>query len=208
MSEVQEISGTVMAESVDGIPELRAAVADLHRAIDLVRDSRGVWKVPQPAPPGSGLLPQSNDWNFTTYDRYISQRFVDMSLNLRERWEAQQIGLTAALAAAEKAVNAALIAAEKAVDKAESAQQLRNEVANEFRNSLADLSKLMWLAKDGQGAVESLRRELSVAIAQMGDRIGKVESDSANIQGRIWAISAVWAIITLGVMIGSRFIGH
>lgn len=193
-----------MAESSDGIRELRSAVVDLHQAINLVRDHRGVWQMP-----ATQTLPvQATGWNFETFEKYINQRFSDMALQLRERYEAQQTGVTAALAAAEKAVTAALIAAEKAVDKAENAQQLRNEVANEFRNSLSDLSKLMWLAKDGQAALESLRRELSLAIHQAEDRVSKLEAGASNIQGRIWAISAVWAIITLGVIIGSRFVGH
>lgn len=192
-----------MTDSVDGIQELRAAVADLHKAIDFVRDQRGAWNMPQQLPTITAV-----GWNFETFEKYVNQRLGDMSLNLRERWEAQQIGLTAALAAAEKAVNAALIAAEKAVDKAERAQELRNEVANEFRKSLSDLSGLMWTIKEGQAAVDSLRRELLASQRQLEDRVGKLETGASNIQGRIWAISAVWAIITLGVIIGSRFIGH
>src|SRR4249920_340886 len=97
------------------------------------------------------------NWTFATFDKYVSQRFSDMALQLRERYEAQQTGVTAALAAAEKAVTAALIAAEKAVDKAEGAQQLRNEAQNEFRQSLSDLSALMWTSKEGTEKVEGVR---------------------------------------------------
>jgi hypothetical protein len=193
-----------MAESSDGIKELKSAVADLHQAIAFVRDQRSVWQMPTPAP--SGVLTES--WNFTTFEKFINQRFSDLSLQLRERYEAQQTGVTAALAAAEKAVNAALIAAEKAVDKAEGAQQLRNEAQNEFRKSLSDLSGLMWTIKEGQATVDALRREFMLTQRQQEERIGKLETGASNIQGRIWAISAVWAIITLGVIIGSRFIGH
>ncbi len=193
-----------MDESSDGIRELKSAVADLHQAIAFVRDQRGVWQMPMPVP--SGVLTES--WNFTTFEKFINQRFADLSLQLRERYEAQQTGVTAALAAAEKAVNAALIAAEKAVDKAEGAQQLRNEAQNEFRKSLSDLSSLMWTIKEGTATVDALRREFILTQHQQEERIGKLESGASNIQGRIWAISAVWAIITLGVIIGSRFIGH
>lgn len=107
------------------------------------------------------------NWTFVTFEKYINQRFSDMAVNLRERYEAQQIGVTAALAAAEKAVTAALIAAEKAVDKAEGAQQLRNEAQNEFRKSLSDLSSLMWTIKEGTAALESLRREFSTSISSL-----------------------------------------
>ena len=148
------------------------------------------------------------DWNFTTYEKYINQRFTDLALQLRERYEAQQTGVTAALAAAEKAVNAALIAAEKAVDKAEGAQQLRNEAQNEFRKSLSDLSGLMWTIKEGTATVDALRRELTITQKALEARIGTLENAAANIQGRIWAISALFAIITLAVSIGSRVLAH
>jgi hypothetical protein len=147
-------------------------------------------------------------WNFETFEIHINQRFTDLSLQLRERYEAQQTGVTAALAAAEKAVNAALIAAEKAVDKAEGAQQLRNEAQNEFRKSLSDLSGLMWTIKEGTATVESLRRELTIIVESLRGRITVLEASHANIQGRIWSVSALFAIVVLAVNIGVRFIGH
>jgi chromosome segregation ATPase len=122
-------------------------------------------------------LIKSDGWNFDTFEKYINQRFGDLSLQLRERYEAQQIGVTAALAAAEKAVNAALIAAEKAVDKAEHAQSLRNEAQNEFRKSLSDLSGLMWTSKEGMTTVESLRRELNAIITSLETKIRTLESN-------------------------------
>ncbi len=188
----------------NGIKELKSAIADLHQSVDLLRNQRITWQLPISEPPN--VLADS--WNFTTFEKFINQRFADLSLHLRERYEAQQTGVTAALAAAEKAVNAALIAAEKAVDKAEGAQQLRNEAQNEFRKSLSDLSGLMWTIKEGTATVESLRREFSLLQHQTDERISKLETGASNIQGRIWAVSAIWAIVTLGVIIGSRFIGH
>ena len=151
--------------------------------------------------------PKDDIWNFTSFEKYINQRFGDLSLQLRERYEAQQTGVTAALAAAEKAVNAALIAAEKAVDKAEGAQQLRNEAQNEFRKSLSDLSSLMWTIKEGTATVESLRRELTITQNTLINRVGTLETGYANIQGRIWAVNALFAIVVLAVSIGVRFIG-
>lgn len=195
-----------MAGEDTELSELRTVVADLKdlkHAISFLRDQQGVWKMPTTALPAA-----SADWNFTTFEKFINQRFSDLSLQLRERYEAQQTGLSAALAAAEKAVTAALIAAEKAVDKAERAQELRNQVSNEFRQSLSDLSALMWTIKEGTAAVDSLRRELT-AVQQISDaRIGALERANANIQGRIWAVSALFAIIALAIDIGSRFIGH
>jgi hypothetical protein len=194
-----------MAES-DGIQELKAAAADLHDAIKLLREQQ---RVSLNSPTSVVQLPaEASSWNFVTFEKYINQRFSDLSLQLRERYEAQQTGLAAALAAAEKAVNAALIAAEKAVDKAEGAQQLRNEAQNEFRKSLSDLSGLMWTIKEGTATVDALRREFTLLQHQSDERVGKLETGASNIQGRIWAVSAIWAVITLGVIIGARFIGH
>jgi hypothetical protein len=150
--------------------------------------------------------PAGAKWNFDTFEKYVNQRFTDLSLQLRERFESQQTGVIAALASAEKAVNAALIAAEKAVDKAEGAQQLRNEAQNEFRKSLSDLSGLMWTIKEGTLAVDSLRREVTTVISVLETKVSSLESNYANIQGRIWAVGMVWAIVVLGVSIGVRFI--
>jgi hypothetical protein len=149
--------------------------------------------------------PVDDNWNFDTFEKYINQRFSDLSLQLRERYEAQQIGLTAALAAAEKAVNAALVAAEKAVDKAEGAQQLRNESQNEFRKSLSDLSGLMWTTKEGTAVVEAMRRELTIMLKTVEAKVGILESSYANMQGRIWAISAMFSLVVLLIDVGIRF---
>ncbi len=186
----------------NGLPGLRNATDELRRAIDLVRDQRGVWQSPAQV-----SLPSAADtWNFKSFEIYINQRFSDLSLQLRERYEAQQTGVTAALAAAEKAVNAALIAAEKAVDKAEGAQQLRNEAQNEFRKSLSDLSGLMLTTKEGTTMIESLRREVTAAHEMLVGRVTMIERASSNIQGRIWAVSALFAICALLVQLFSRFI--
>ncbi len=185
------------------ISELRGAVAELKEAVTYVRNHRDAWTAPQ----ASVSLPsEAASWNFTTFEKYINQRFGDLSLQLRERYEAQQTGVTAALAAAEKAVNAALIAAEKAVDKAEGAQQLRNEAQNEFRKSLSDLSGLMWTIKEGTATVDALRREIKLTTDATVSRVGVLETGYANIQGRIWAVSALFAIVALIISVGVRFI--
>jgi len=48
---------------------------------------------------------------------------------------------TALSDASKEAVTAAIAASSKAVDKAEAAQQLRNEVANEWRSAMNDILK-------------------------------------------------------------------
>jgi hypothetical protein len=193
-------------EPVDkSILDLRDAVHDFKDAVNVVRDGARALV----ATPAAVILPpEASGWNFTTFEKYINQRFIDIALQLRERYEAQQTGVTAALAAAEKAVNAALIAAEKAVDKAEGAQQLRNEAQNEFRKSLSDLSGLMWSIKEGTLAVDSLRRELTAMLGEEVRRVGILETGYANIQGRIWAVSALFAVGALILDISSRFFVH
>jgi hypothetical protein len=196
-----------MSDKVEdrSISVLRDAVEELQRAVSHVRDQRSLWQVPITPPQ---LPPEASGWNFTTFEKYINQRFGDLSLQLRERYEAQQTGVTAALAAAEKAVNAALIAAEKAVDKAEDAQQLRNEAQNEFRKSLSDLSSLMWTIKEGTAALEALRREMTLSNGGLTSRVNVLETGYANIQGRIWAISATFAAIVLLINVMLRFVGR
>ena len=98
--------------------------------------------------------------------------------------------------------------AEKAVDKAEGAQQLRNEAQNEFRQSLADLSKLMWTREEGTNALGALGRELNITIKSLESRTGTLETGYANVQGRIWSVSALFAVIVLAVNIGFRFFGR
>lgn len=187
------------------ISDLRQAVVELRDAVSLVRNKGGAWEMPQ----AQITLPaDSSGWNFTTFEKYISQRFGDLSLQLRERYEAQQTGVTAALAAAEKAVNAALIAAEKAVDKAEGAQQLRNEAQNEFRKSLSDLSALMLTIKEGTAMIDALRREINIIQDGLGTRVRVLETNYANIQGRIWAVGALFTVVVIGINIALRFAGH
>ena len=188
----------------NGIAELRKTARELRQAVEFFRS------IPPPRVPDSviSLPSEASSWNFVTFEKYINQRFSDLSLQLRERYEAQQTGLAAALAAAEKAVNAALIAAEKAVDKAEGAQQLRNVAQNEFRQSLSDLSKLMWTRTEGIEKVESMNREIHTMIVALDTRINKMETGYANLQGRMWAISAIWAIVVFGANIAVKFLGH
>ena len=122
-------------------------------------------------------------------------RHADQETRLQQRFDAQEKSVNTAMVAAEKAVNAALTASEKAVDKSERAQELRNEVANEFRSTIADNTAQMWSAKEGQGAVkaleektveamESMRRERSALFAGLDARITSLERMSATQVGR------------------------
>ncbi len=158
-----------MAED-NNIAEMREAIRELHAAVENVRRT--------------DQTPADSGWNFTSFEKFIDRRFTDFALQF-----------TAALAAAEKAVEAALTAAEKAVDKAEGAQQLRNAAQNEFRQSLSDLSGLMWTSKEGSAALDSLRREMDVRIKAADEKLSTLTAAYSNLQGRFAMIGIIWGVI-------------
>jgi hypothetical protein len=175
----------------NGLKALKDAAAQLHECVALIRaDPAKPFVIPPISIDDTG-------WNFKTFSIYISQRFSDLSLQLQQRFEAQQTGLSTAMAAAEKAVIAALTAAEKAVDKAEQAQGLRNVAQNEFRESLSDLSKLMWTIKEGSEALAGLRREIEIRFGSLETNVNHLNIQSANLQGRLATIGIVWGVIVI-----------
>jgi hypothetical protein len=184
----------------NGIEELKIAAEQLHDCAESMRADR--YK-PVVIPP---IAIDDTGWNFKTFGVYIAQRFSDLSLQLQQRFEAQQSGLGTAMIAAEKAVNAALIAAEKAVDKAEQAQALRNQAQNEFRQSLSDLSGLMWTTKEGTAALEALRREVDIRIKQIEINMNGINAMAANLQGKITMIGIVWGIIVVVASVAIKFL--
>jgi len=82
-------------------------------------------------------------------------------------------------------VSAAFAAAEKAIDKAERAQQLRNEAANEFREQLTD-----------QAATFVTLKEVNTRFASFDDRMGRIQARLEQIEGRTSGISATttWGV--------------
>lgn len=186
-----------MAGDENGLEALRASLRSLHSSVEELREERNKpWSIPSFEP----HLIDKTGWNFATYSIHINQRFSDLSLQLQQRFEAQQTSVSTAMVAAEKAVNAALTAAEKAVDKAEQAQGLRNQAQNEFRQSLSDLSGLMWTTKEGTAALESLRRETDIKIKGVEDTMLGLKATSDNLQGKIAMIGMIWGVF---VVIGS-----
>ena len=174
-----------MAGDDNGLEALRKSINSMHDSIERLRQERDKpWQTIEP------LSVDKTGWNFGTYSTHINQRFSDLSLQLQQRFEAQQTSVSTAMVAAEKAVNAALTAAEKAVDKAEQAQALRNQVSNEWRESLSDLSGLMWTVKEGTAALDSLRRELDI-------RIKAIEAITNNLQGRMTMLAIIWGVIVV-----------
>ncbi len=106
--------------------------------------------------------------------------------------------------ALDKNIQIAMVAADKAVTKAELATERRFEGVNEFRQTLADqATRLMPRAE-----YEVQHKALEDLVELTSRRLGVVEALNANIQGRIWAVGAIWSIFVAAVSIGVRFIGH
>jgi hypothetical protein len=187
-----------MSEDDNGLEALRKSIESMHTSIERLRQER---EKPWPQLPEQPLATDKTGWNFGTFGIYINQRFSDLSLQLQQRFEAQQTSVSNAMVAAEKAVNAALTAAEKAVDKAEQAQALRNEAQNEFRESLSDLSGLMWTSKEGIAALDALRREQEIRNTSIEEKMTGLATDAANLQGRLAMLGFVWGIIVIIVSV-------
>ena len=61
--------------------------------------------------------------------------------------------------------------------------------------------KVMALEHSRAQIIENFRAELV-------PRITIIEAINANLQGKIWAIGAIWAVIVAAISVGVRFIGH
>ena len=110
--------------------------------------------------------------------------------------------------ALDKNISTAIAAADKAVGKAESATERRFEGVNEFRQTLADQASLLMPRAEYLVQHGALAEKLESLKAGIEERMSLLEKFYANLQGRLWAISAIWALVVLAASIGVRFIGH
>ena len=114
-----------------------------------------------------------------------------------------QAYLESQIAAEHRLIEQRFALVEKAVQKAEEAMQLRLEGMNEWRASLSDLSDTFIrrdaLAPELAGLKEQMDR--------LSERVRALERGASELQGRMWAINALWALAVLGVSIALRFIG-
>lgn len=101
-----------------------------------------------------------------------------------QRFRAQEIAVTAALAAAKEAVAAALTAAKEAVTKAEGAAEKRFDSVNEFRNTL----------KDQQQTLAS-KAELDVRFKFFEDKLKLIDERQARALGSTEGTAALWPIL-------------
>jgi hypothetical protein len=116
-----------------------------------------------------------------------------------QRFEDQQIAVTAALAAQKEAVAAALTAADRAVAKAETAAERRFEGVNEFRGQLAD-----------QALSFMSRAEALLQISANAEKIDALSARVDRSEGRGAGVGVVvaWVMagaVALGVVITLLF---
>ena len=162
-------------------------------------------------------------WTLEAYREHISgilsdvrdfmQRLVDeRDKQYDARFRAAEIAVTAAFAAQKESVTNAFIASEKAIVKSEEAQRAYNERSNEFRGQLDDQAKMLMPRSEVTAMMHSLEDKLYAATqagererAILIDRLSFLEKGSANLQGRMWAITALAWVIALAVSIALRF---
>ena len=132
-------------------------------------------------------------WTTDTLRSDIYRILEEMDRRYQQRYEAQQEGVAAALAAQEKAVNAALIAADRAVIKAELAAEKRFEAVNEFRATLAD-----------QAATLMPRAEAEARIQAMAEKLTEVTNRVNHSAGTGEGVHQSWLVIVavIGMALG------
>lgn len=104
-----------------------------------------------------------------------------------QRFRAQEIAVTAALAAAKEAVAAALTAAKEAVTKAEGAAEKRFDSVNEFRNTL----------KDQQLTLAS-KADMDIRFKFLEDKIKLVEDRQTKASGAAEGTNWLWGVLSVG----------
>lgn len=133
-------------------------------------------------------------WTTDTLRSDIYRILEEMDRRYQQRYEAQQEGVAAALAAQEKAVNAALIAADRAVIKAELAAEKRFEAVNEFRATLAD-----------QAATLMPRAEAEARLLSMAEKLSEITNRINRSAGNGEGVHQSWAVVVavVGMAIGA-----
>jgi|GEM_PF-2102633 len=163
-------------------------------------------------------------WTLEAYREHITRILNDMRdfiqrlLDERDkqydaRFRAVEIAVTAAFAAQRESMTNAFLASDKAIIKSEEAQRAYNERSNEFRGQLDDQAKMLMPRSEVTALIHSLEDKLYAATqagdrerAILIDRLNSLEKGSANLEGRMWAITALAWVIALAVSIALRFI--
>lgn len=91
-------------------------------------------------------------------------------------------------------------AVEKAIDKADADLTAYKLTANEFRGTLSDQAARL-ATKDELGQARG-----GIEIQRL--RIDAIEKEAANMQGKLWMLAAVFAVIQVIINIAQRFLTH
>ncbi len=89
---------------------------------------------------------------------------------------------------------------ETAINKADSDLSTYKLTANEFRGTLSDQAQRL-------ATKEELKQRDAVVEIQR-QRIDKIENTSANIEGKMWMLAAIFAFIQVVVNVAQRFFPH
>ena len=103
---------------------------------------------------------------------HFERLLAEKDLRDQQRFQAQETGVSAALASQKEAVAAALSAADRAVLKAEAAADKRFDSVNEFRNALADQTKDFPTKAVVDGRFDALTAQVSALTGRMDRREG------------------------------------
>lgn len=91
-------------------------------------------------------------------------------------------------------------AVDRATTKAEADLASYKILANEFRGSLSDQRTLFVTKEDLLSVKETME------IQRL--RIDKIDNLAANMQGRLWMLAAIFAILQVIINIAQRFLSH
>lgn len=158
-------------------------------------------------------------------EKRYNERFKCAEEGVAIALTAQEKATAAAFVAQEKAVAAAFASSTNAVNKAEEAQKSYNERSNEFRGQLDDQAKRL-MPREETGAlftginekVDTNSTKMSALEKNMANYVNRVEYDAlsirlssletgaANVQGRIWSVTAIAWVVALGVSIALHFV--
>jgi len=133
-------------------------------------------------------------WTVDTLKDHVETVLAELDRRYQQRYEAQQEGVAAALAAQEKAVNAALIAADRAVIKAELAAEKRFESVNEFRATLSDQAANLMPRLEAESRIQTVADKL----AEVTNRLNRSEGKGTGLASA-WAVAVAVAGMTIGV---------
>lgn len=149
-----------------------------------------------------------------TSDERLEQRFAQADRLVEQKLESL-----------DRALSVALSSAQTAVAKAEQATERRFEATNAYREQLSDQantfmprteSTARWEAtmERIENYAEMHRRDM-VTVRDMADRLTAssdarlkaLEAGNANMQGRLWALGTVIALVVITVNVAIRFVG-